>query len=154
MAEVRTLREGELRYVRASGSGAAWATASAPVSGLLGYVQDFSFTSAQTITTIMNRGSVDHHKMTQLSPIDVTFRFLWTGGNFSAVSGAGATVPMVHLEHRASAAEIGATSAFWHQFHGAALVSTQLQEAAEGDTINMTFRCLAMIGATASGYLS
>lgn len=156
MAEVRVMLEGELRFVRASGSGVAWATAATPVSGILAYVQDFSYTSAQTITTIFNRGRPDHNKQTQVQPIDITFRCLWTGGGYSGVSGAGASMPMIHLEHRASANEIGAagTTGFYHQFMGCALTQVQFQEAAEGNTINLTYRALAMVGSTGSGYLS
>ncbi len=39
MPEVRIMSEGTLRYVQGSGSGRTWGTASAPASGLYGYVQ-------------------------------------------------------------------------------------------------------------------
>lgn len=153
--EVRVMREGELRFVRASGVGSTWATASAPVSGIMGYVQSLSFTSAQTITTISERGTPNHHKLTERSPIDVTFECLWTGSFPTAVSGSGATLPMWHLEHRASAGEVGnGTTGDFHQFHGAALISHQWTEAREGNRIALTFRCLAYVGPTGSGFLS
>jgi hypothetical protein len=44
MTELRTRLEGSLRWVQASGSGNVWATASAPASGVFGYVTNFTFT--------------------------------------------------------------------------------------------------------------
>lgn len=152
MPEVRTQAEGSLWFVQASGSGRTWATASAPVSGLVAYVQSFSHTSAQNFTQIMERGIPDHHKFVSKSPIDVTFNCLWTGAFTGALTASGSTVPMMHLEHRASAAELG-TTGFYHQYHGAVLTNIAFNEAAEGNTIALTFRALAMNGPTASGYV-
>ena len=155
MAEVRIQAEGSLRFVRASGSGRTWATGAAAPAGILAYVRSFDYTSAQTITTVMDRGLPDHHKATQFAPIDVTFRCAWTGAYPSAVSGSGATVPMLHLEHRASAAEIGnGTTGVFHQFIGGALVSNKFTEGADENTIDLTYRFLSMVGPTGSGYLS
>ncbi len=155
MAEVRTMSEGELRWVRASGVGNVWATAATPVSGIFAFVRSFSYTSAQTVTTVNERGRPHHNKITQVAPIDVTMTCAWTGRFPSAVSGSGATVPMIHLEHRASAAEIGnGTTGDFTQFHGVALASIQFTEGAEENTLNVSFRALAMNGPTGSGYLS
>jgi len=154
MAEVRVMAEGTLRLVQASGSGASWATASAPASALMGFCKSFSYTSAQTVTTISERGIPNHNKITEKAPIDVTFQLLWTGVFPTAASGASATVPMWHLEHRASAAEIAAGSAFYHQFYGGALQSIKFTEATDGNTIDLTYRCLGMNGGTASGYIA
>ena len=151
--EVRVAAEGTLKFIQASGSGRTWATASAAPSGLVAYVQSFSFTSGQTTVQVMERGVPDHHKIVSKQPIDVTFECLWTGSFANALTASGTTVPMFHLEHKAAAQEIGATSAFYHQFHGAVLQSVGLTEAAEGNRISLTFRALAMNGATASGYL-
>lgn len=154
MAEVRIQSEGTLWFVQASGSGRTWATGGTPPSGLLGYVQQFSMTSAQTDTVIMERGIPDHHKITQKAPIDVSFTYLWTGGRPTALTASGASVPMYHLEYRASAPEIGnGTTGFYHQFMGAALVQTQLTEQAEGTQVVEQYRCLAMVGPTGSGYI-
>lgn len=154
-SEVRVMMEGTLRFVRQSGSGRTWATASAPVSGLLAYVQSFSYTSAQTLTTIRERGVPDHHKITEKAPIDVTFQCLFTGQIPTAISGSGATVPMWALEFRASAAEIGnGTTGTYIQFHGAGLQDLKFGEAKEGDTLDFTLRALALNGPTGSGYLS
>lgn len=153
MAEVRVQAEGTLWWVQASGSGRTWATASAPASGLVGYVQSFSHTSAANFAQIMERGVPDHHKLVSKSPIDVTFNFMWTGQFTGALTASGSTVPMVHLEYRASAAELGSNSGFYYQYHGAVLTNNAFNEAAEGSTIAQSFRALAMNGPTGSGYV-
>lgn len=155
MPEVRVMVEGSLRVVQASGSGATWATASAPVSALLGYITDFTYTSAQTVTTISDRGRPTHHKLTEFAPIDISFSFLTTGAFPSAVSGSGATVPMWHLEHRASAAEIGnGTTGVYNEILGFALQSYQFTEGKEGNKIALKGRALGIVRDTGSGFLS
>lgn len=140
--------------MQASGSGRAWATAATPVSGLFGYVTNFKYTSAWTDTVIMERGIPDHHKITQKAPIDVSFNFLYTGGIPSAVTGSGASVPMWHLEYRASAPEVGnGTTGFYHQFMGVVLNGAAFSENPEGNGIDGTFKALAMVGPTGSGYI-
>lgn len=153
--EVRTLLEGELRWVQASGSGRTWATAASPASGIVGLCAGVTITSGQTVTVIMNRGVPDHNKVTEKAAIDLSFDMMWTG-NYAipTASGGGASVPMFHYELRASAAEIGATSAFYYQFHGCPIASLDIKEAKEGDTISFKTKALAMNGPTASGYLS
>lgn len=154
MSEVRVHAEGTLWYVQASGTGRTWTTGATPVSGLLGYVDGFQYTSAQTIQTITERGIPDHHKVTMKAPIDVSFNFMWTGGTPSAASGSGATVPMWHLEFRASAAEIGnGSTGFYHQFMGVASESIAFTENPDGDKIAAKMRALAMVGPTGSGYI-
>lgn len=155
MAEVRVQLEGSMRLVQGSGSGATWGTATTPVSALIGYVQSFNFTSAQTVTTITERGIPSHHKITQKAPIQLTVNYLWTGGFPSALTGSGATVPLFHGEFRASAAEIGnGSTGAYYQFMGLALQSVQLTEQPAGDTIAAQYMALAMVGPTGSGYLS
>ena len=154
MAEVRVQAEGTLRSIQASGSGRTWATAAAAPTTLLGYVQSFNFNSAQTVTTIMERGIPDHHKITEKAAIDVSVDYLWTGSSLSFLTASGATVPLAHLEFRASAQEYGAGTGFFYQFMGCALNSIKLDEAKEGNKISMSFKALAMVGPTASGYLS
>lgn len=155
MAEVRVKAEGTLRWVQASGSGRTWATASAPASGVVGFVQSFSFTSAQTVQTMVERGRPDHHKLVGFSPIDVSLEFLWTG-NFLAptATGSGASLPMFHMEFRASAVERGAGTGEYFQFHGCALVDNRVTENDDGNRVALTYRALAMTGPTASGFLS
>lgn len=153
MAEVRVQSEGSLRAVQASGSGRSWATASAPVSGFVGYVRSFTFTSARTLATIMERGNPDHHKEAARTPIDLTVNFAWTGSHRTPASGSGASVPMDHLEFRASEPENGGSGRYY-QFYGAAQQSIQFTEGESEDTVQIQYRCLGMSGANPSGYLS
>lgn len=153
MPEVRVQAEGSLWFVQASGSGRTWATASAPASGLVAFVQSFSHTSAANFVQVADSGVPDHHKMVSKSPIDVTFNCLWTGAFTGALTASGSTVPMWHLEYRASAAELGSNSGFYYQYHGVVRTNDAFNEAAEGSTIALTFRALAMNGPTASGYI-
>jgi hypothetical protein len=143
-----------MRAVQASGSGRSWATGTTPPSALLGYVQSFTFTSAQNVVTISERGVPDHHKVAAKTPIDLNVNYLWTGGGLTALTASGASMPLYHMEYRASAPEIGnGTTGFYYQFMGAALVQAQLTEQAEGTVIAAQYRCLAMVGSTGSGYL-
>lgn len=152
MPEARTRREGIFRMVAASGSGRTWATASAPVNHLMGLVRDFTFSSAQTITTIDERGTPDHHKITSVDPISLTLQFLWTGQFPTGASGSGASVPMFHTEFRAAQPELNNSGAYM-QFHGCAIKSVKFSERVEGNTIDLEMVALAMNGATGSGYL-
>jgi hypothetical protein len=155
MSEVRNSYEGELRWVVASGTGVAWATASAPASGLIGYVTDVNFTSAQTIETVMDRGIPDHHKIVDKQPITTTFNLNWgvTADYPTFVSGSGASMPMIHLELKSKQPERGADSGLYIQIHGCALEQFQFNETSPVNTQNYSVRGLAMVGPTASGYL-
>lgn len=152
MAEIRTMREGELRFVQASGSGRSWATAASPVSGIFAFVRSMNYTSGATINQVSERGIPDHHKLVSRQAIQVTVNCAWTGGVPSAASGSGASVPLFHLEYRASAAETPTTGQYI-QFHGVPLQSYQWTEGDE-DTMAYTFVALACNGPTGSGYLS
>ena len=155
MSEVTVSHEGSLRWVRASGSGTNWATASAPASGLLGFVNSFTFTSARNYTVVSDRGTPSHNKHIGDAPVDVTVEFMFTGDVPTAVSGDGATVPMIHLEYRASAEHLGTGSGHYYQFHGVPYPSeVQFTENDEGSTIRWTLRALAANGPTASGYIA
>lgn len=156
MAEVRTLREGSLWWVQGSGSGTTWATASAPASGLFGYVNSFNFSSGQTVTTISDRGTPTHHKITERAPISISVEFMWTGYTPYAsgiVSASGSTVNHFHLEHRATDGENGGTGRY-HQFHGVLPENLDTTEQTEGNTVSMSLMALAMNGPTASGYIT
>lgn len=151
MAEVRTISEGELWWVQASGSGRTWATAATPASGLFGFVRSMQFTSAQRVITPMERGIPDHHKVVGKDVINLQVSFDWTGTIPNAGTGTGASVPMFHLEHLARQPEIGNTARY-HQFHGCVVQQTQLSEG-EPDSISMTMLALAVSGANTTGYL-
>lgn len=153
MAEVRTQAEGLLRWVQASGSGLTWATASAPASGIVGFVQSFSHTNPTEFTVIRDRGRISHHKFSQEGDKEVSLEFLWTG-NYAVptATASGASVPMFHLEFRASAAETPGTG-FYYQYHGCVYTTNDFTENAEGDSIKLTLRPLAVNGPTGSGFL-
>jgi len=156
MTEVRTLREGTLRWVQASGSGTSWATASAPTSGLLGFVTNFTRTSAQTMEPINDRGTLSHWKKADDQPVAVSWDLLYgvTADYPVWASGSGASVPMIHLEFKATAPE-GAAGAgtLWEQFHGVVADQIILTETTPADTYSYTCRALAMNGPTGSGFL-
>jgi hypothetical protein len=157
MAEIRNLPEGTLRWVYASGSGRSWATASAPTSGLWGFITNFTYTSARDIQGVYDRGQPSHQKFVQNTIINGSFDIQWgVTADYPSVtqSGSGATVPMLHLEHRASAEEQGGGAAIWNQFHGVAILSDNWTETTPANTLTVNFQALGMNGPTASGYLS
>lgn len=152
MGEVRTMREGQLWWVQASGSGRSWATAATPQSGLFGFVRSMQFTSAADVVVVSDRGTPDHKKVTNLQPINGQINFAWTGWHPTGASGAGASVPMVHLEYKASQPETGSGRFF--QFYGVSMNSIQFQEGQNEDTIQATFNALGMSGENPSGYIA
>lgn len=155
MGEIRVMREGSLWLVQASGANpTGWQTGANPPSALLGFVQSFGFTSAMNLVTPTDRGIPMHHKDAGRNPIDVNVQFLWTGTFPQAASAAGGgTMPIWHVEYKATEREAGAGSARYYQFFGVAQQQMQFTENAEGDTIALTFRALAMSGANTTGYM-
>lgn len=153
MAEVRTQTEGHLWWVQASGSGLTFATASAPASGLVGFVQSFSHTNPTEYTVIRDRGIISHHKFSQQGDKEVSLEFLWTGNHaIPTATASGASVPMFHYEFRASGVETPGTG-FYYQYCGCVATTNDFTENAEGDSIKLTLRPLAILGPTASGYI-
>lgn len=158
--EVRTMNEGTLRGVQASGSGLTWATATSPPSALYGFVQNgMSLTSAQTVTQIMERGVPVMNKVTEKAGIKVTVSQLisyQTGQStpFAILTASGTTVPMQHLEWKQAVGEQGAGSALYYQFYGVATESIKITEDSKGNKNDFSFACLAYTGPTASGFLS
>jgi hypothetical protein len=153
MPEVRNRREGALYYVQASGSGATWATASGASGVLLGFVRDFNWSSAQTVVTISDRGTPNHHKVTDKQPINVSFTLAWANtAQFPAPqSGSGASVPMMHLEFKMTAPDAGAK--YYYQFFGVPITQLQFTEGDQENTLAHTCVALGMNGPTASGYI-
>ena len=154
MAEIRNRAEGTLRWVQASGSGTAWATASAPTSGLLGYVRNFTWTSGRTIQVISDRGVPTHNKLVSKEGINVSFDVAYgVTGDYppTNATGSGATVPMVHMEFKMTAKEAGA--GIYYQFYGMPIASMNFTEGDNENTISFQGVALAMIGPTGSGYL-
>ena len=153
MPEVRNRYEGALRWVQASGSGSGWVTASGAPTALMGFVRNFTWTSANNIATISDRGIPNHHKLVSKEAINGSFDVAWaaTAQFPNPSAGAGASVPMVHLELKMTAPEAGA--AFFYQFHGAALTQRQFTEGDQENALSFQFVALAMNGPTASGYI-
>ena len=162
MTEVRNFPEGSMRWVQASGTGTlggtAFATASAPTNALVGYVREgLAYTSAREFTTVMERGLPSHHKFTQATPPEVTFDFLnaVTANKPPVdVTGAGVSVPSIHVELKSDAPELGSDSAVYYYFTQGVVINDNLTENNDGNSNSMTIRFLTMFGPTATGYLS
>lgn len=157
MAEVRTLQEGTLWWVMASGSGNTWGTASAPTSGLFGYVTKMDWTSAMEFKEQIERGVPIHWKAGNKKTIDLNVSFLHTGTHPTAVSGSGASVPMFHIEHKATEGERSTTytnTGRWIQFYGCPIHSIKWGENKDGNTLDLQLKAIAMGAFTGSGYLT
>jgi hypothetical protein len=160
--EVRTYREGTLRWVQASGRGTGWNTASAPQSGLFGFVEagaNFQ-PGANEFVRIYNRGTLSHNKLVRNLPVEGAFTVLegvtgdWPDTRPIATA-SGATVPMIHLEFKYSYVELGAASGYYYQLMGVAFPEgVRVTENPEGNTREYTFVALTATGPTASGFLS
>ena len=159
MTEVRNRKEGTLRWVEASGAGPTWLTASAPVSGLIGFARGFTLNSARTTYQVMDGGVPNHTKDLGAGSIQVTFDLAWgvtaqypsvvgTGGGGHSVAG------LIHLEYRATAAEAGSGSALYMRVHGVTINSLAFADGDQENTQNFTCVGLGMCGPTASGYLA
>lgn len=155
MGEVRNALEGSLAWVQASGSGTAWATASAATGRVFSYVRNMSWTSGETIQAVMDRGIPTHNKLVNKQAIQVscTVAYGATAEYPTNASGSGASVPMVHLELKQKAPEVGSGSGVWYQFFGVPVSQLQFNEGDNENTLALTLNGLAMNGPTASGYL-
>ena len=152
MTEIRSRLEGTLSFVQASGSGVTWATGTSPASGVLAYVTNFQFTSASTVSAAGDRGTPTHNKLISRAPIAASFTIMHTGNIPLPASGAGASVPMYHLEFRASAPEIAPTG-FYARIMGVPVSQLQFTEG-DLDNVAYTVQGLAMSAWMTSGYLS
>lgn len=152
-AEVKVAAEGSLWWVQASGVGTGMATASAPQSGLLAYIDQFTFNSGRTLQAQMDRGVPKHWKEVDKQPISVNFTVRWTGDTPVPASGSGASMPMMHLEYNAIERENDNNKIFY-QFFGVPIQTLAFTENANGNTQAYTTQALAMNGPTGSGYLS
>lgn len=153
--EVRTFAEGTLRWVQASGTG-GWNTAASPISALVGFVQaGTTYTSGRTVATVMERGAPHHHKFISHEAIEVQFTFLQgvTANKAFPATASGVSTPQVHLELRHTVAEDPTVTARYFQFHNAVKVSDGWTEGENGNQWQETWRALAMVGPTASGWL-
>lgn len=154
--EIRVLSEGTLRWVQSSGTG-GWNTASAPASGLLGYVQaGFTFSQAETFVPAFDRGRPKHFKHVRKEVGNGEFRLLYgITADYppTAITASGVSVPQIHLEWRANYTENGTASGLYWQFQNCVLSTPKVTENDNGDEGAWTFQYLAQNGPTASGYL-
>lgn len=155
MSEVLVKAEGTFTLVQASASAnPGWTTGAAAPSGVVGFVNSFSYTSARNLVTMSDRGVPKHHKNAGANPVDLTVNLYFTGSGVNPLTASGATVPMVHGELKYRQAQFGGNTAQYMQFYGLALQQVQLTENDDGVMIALTFRGLGMNGPTGSGYLS
>ncbi len=154
--EARVFAEGSLRFVQASGI-AGWATASAPQSALIGFVQvGARFNSAATMATVKERGVPNHHKKLGAEVIEVQFTYLQavTANMANPATASGVSTKQAHFELRHQDDEVAAASAQYFQFMNGVQLSRGFTEAQDGNQFQETWRFLSMTGPTASGYLS
>ncbi len=154
--EVRTFAEGSLRWVQASGTG-GWQTGSAAITALVGFVQaGTTFPSARNLVTVMERGYPHHHKFTDEPANEVQFSYLQavTGNLANPATASGVSTPQVHFQIRSQDNEVAAASAQYWLLTNCVLTNRVWAEAAEGNTLQETWRALSIIGPTASGYLA
>lgn len=145
MSEVFNQREGILSWVSASANTSGWSTAAMSPSGnAIAFVRNFAFGSAQTINTVMNRGTPHHHKLVDRQPIAASFTYGYSGGS-------GVPDYPVHLEFKMAGA--AGASAFY-QIHNARRTTHDFTEEANENTMADAFVGLSMVGPTGSGYLT
>jgi len=156
--EVRIMAEGAMRWVVASGTGQTWGTASAPVTGLIGFVQaGGTFTQTRNVLTVKERGVPHHHKVLGREPIEFNMTFMQAvTANYppTASTSQGASVPQVNFELMHTVSELGGPTAQYHQFVNATFVSQQFTEPEDGNRYQQTWRAINYVGPTASGYLA
>lgn len=154
--EIRTFREGELRWVQASGT-AGWATASAAATGLVGYVQaGISTTEQWNYVTITDRGIPMMHKFQGKNAPEVSFTVKYgiTAQYPPMITASGVSTPQIHLELKMREEEWATGSGMYYQWHNCVLMSKQFTEAEDGNTLALSYRALAVSGSNASGYLA
>jgi len=154
--EARNFPEGALRWIQASGTG-AWNTGSAAISGLMGFIQPgAAYTSAQTVQTVMERGSAHHHKVTQQPPGTVTFAYLQavTANKPDPAQSSGVSTKQIHLELKSTVTEDPTVTAQYIRWHNCVKESEGWAEAENGNVWTETYRWLSMVGPTASGYIA
>ncbi len=170
--EARVWREGELRWVEASGVLMTWQSASAvPTgtgtaawasrSGLIGFVRaGLASEEAWNYATIAERGTPHHHKLVATNPVEVRFEVLFgvtadypSANTAVGPSGRGVSRPQFNLELKMRDEEVATATGIYFQWNKAIMLSQGFGEAEEGDTFGFTMRALDLNGPTASGYL-
>lgn len=156
MPEVRNALEGNLYWIPASGLGTSWVTASGASGVLMGYVRDFTYTSAQDIQQVSDRGVPKMHKKVAVSPINVTFTVAYgITAQYPPVgtTGDGTTVKLINLELKQNAQEIGSGSGIFTQVYGVSINSRQFTEGTPENTYQVQGVGLGILEYTASGYI-
>lgn len=156
--EIRNFAEGRLRWVVASGNGTTWVTASAPATGLVGFVQEGqTFQRQRTVTQVMERGYPSHQKNASQAFVPVTFTFKQSvTANYppTSTTAGGASLPLVHFELMHNVPELGGPTAQFHQYISCAFVSDGWTEAEDGNNYQQNWQAAIVLGPTASGYLA
>lgn len=155
MPEVRVFREGTLRWVQASGTG-AWNTASAPRSGLIGFVQaGFDFVQQKDFIQVMDRGVPKHHKLVSVQGGKASFNVLFgvTADYPDIITSSGVSTPQIHLEFRQQMDEVAAASGLYFQLLNAVELGRKFTEDPQGNKYQINFEYLSSVGPTGSGYL-
>ncbi len=154
--EARVWREGELRWVQASGTG-AWKTASAAATGLIGLVRaGLAAEDAWNYATVAERGTPHHHKLVGKNPVEVRFEVLFgvTADYPNPATASGVSNPQIHLELKMREEEVATASGIYFQWCNCVNLSRAFAEAEEGDTYGFTYRALTQLGPVGSGYLA
>lgn len=155
-SEIRNLPEGELRWVQSSGTG-GWLTASAPKSGLMGYVQaGFTFEQPQVFTPYYNRGTAGGFKFVQKQAGTLGIKLAYgITADYppTAITASGVSTPQVHFEFKQASPE-NALTAIWHQFQNCVNDGPKLTEGAAQNEYDFQFAFLTFNGPTGSGFLS
>lgn len=153
--EARVFAEGSLRTIQASGTG-GWNTGSAALTALLGFVQaGMTYNSARDVATVMERGLPHHHKIIGAPPIEVQFTYLQavTANRQALATSSGVSTPQAHMEIRHTDAENPTLTAQYFQMHNGVKLSEGWTEGENGNQWQESWRFLAMVGPTGSGYI-
>lgn len=155
--EIRNKMEGSLYWVQGSGNTNVWATASAPSSGLLGFVTNFTFTSGQTIVMISDRGIPNHPKVTSKQAPQLSFTInegITAQYPENVITASGASMPLLHLEFKQAVPETPSITGNYYQFHSVPLQQIVFTEAEDANTRAYTMQAVGMSGVNPSGFLS
>lgn len=156
--EVRIFKEGAARWVQASATAnAGWKTASGAATALVGFVEEgAAFDSGRTVTPIMDRGSLNHFKVTEQGPVRFTLSFKQavTANMPAPATASGASVPAIHWEVKHNVDELGGGTAQYHQFIHCVEQRRGWREGKEGNVYEMEYVAAQMVGPTASGYIA
>lgn len=153
MPEIRNLPEGVLSWVQSSGTG-GWATASAPASGLVGYVQGgMNFQQPRQYETVYNRGTAGHFKLVRVENGKLSFDVLYgITADYppTAITASGVSTNQIHLEWKVTAPEIGGVQ-YW-QFMNCVQATPKVTENERGDQASFEFQYLSHLGESVAAF--